>query len=220
VLAITQLSRLPVPLCIGLFVSWLITWKAARYGYKYHLSIKLTAVVMLAHGIVITGIGYLMWPRVTVSPAHVSFQGYENETFNFSVRNGRGDDVYEVHIPFLIGYNKHFQDKLSVKVTPNGDPSQDPLRNKYFYCFGYKGDGDVRKVQPNEREVLIVNIPHMAPYSSGSFSVTYSGGEKFETRAGTSDFIEEPYSYSPSQGTVDVRGDYRICKVNMSAVRP
>jgi hypothetical protein len=113
-------------------------------------------------------------------------------------------------IPFLIGYNKHLQDKLSAMVAPGGDPPQ-RIHDDYNYCFGEKGD--VRKVLPNEREVLIVRIGHLAPYGVGSFSIPYAGGEKLEAKSGTPNFIAEPYSYSPMQATVGVRGDYRICKV-------
>ena len=157
--------------------------------------------------------GWFWWQRITVSPARVSFEGYPNETFNFSVRNGRSDGVYDVQIPFPIGHGKHFEDKFSAKVAPNGDPPQ-RLYFDYNYCFGEKGDGDVQKILPNEREVLIVRITHLVPYGVGNFSITYTGGEKISTSAGEPSFANEPYSYSPMQGTLPaVRGDYRICKV-------
>ena len=143
--------------------------------------------------------GWWVWPRITVSPTRISFAGYPNETFNFSVRNQRADDVYDVQIPFLIGYNKHLDDKLSVKVASNGDPPQ-RLYDDYNYCFGV--GKDIKKVMPHEREVLIVRIRHLPPFGIGSFSITYAGGEKFETKSGTPNFISEPYSYSPMQGTV------------------
>jgi hypothetical protein len=163
-------------------------------------------------------IAYQAWPRLTISPSKVSFQGYPNETFNFSARNGRSDDVYDVQIPFLIGYNKHFEDKLSARVVSNGDPPQ-AINIDYNYCFGTKGDGDVRHVQKNEREVLIVRITHIVPYGSGGFTITYAGGEKLDLKYGPPTFAGEPFSYSPTQGTFDVRGDYRICKVAVHANR-
>lgn len=202
--------RLPVVIVCVLTLLWLASWQMARDGYRYRLPIKWAVALMLAHGIIIATMGYWIWPRITVSPKHVSFQGYPNETFNFSVRNGRADDVYDVQIPFLIGYNKHFQDKISAKVEPNGDPPQ-RMYDDYNYCFG-KGP-DVHKILPNEREVLIVRIRHLAPYGSGSFSITFAGGGNFDTGPGTPNFISEPYSYSPQQATVGVRGDYRICKM-------
>ena len=140
--------------------------------------------------------------------------GYPNETFNFSVRNGRSDDVYDVQIPFLIGYGKNFEDKFSVKVMPNGDPPQ-RVYVRYNYCFGKKGDGVVSHVPPNEREVLIVHFTHLPAYGYGIFSITYSGGEKLDTQSGSTTFDSEPTSYSVSQGTTGVRGDYRICKFAM-----
>jgi hypothetical protein len=207
--------RLPLVIVAVLVVLWLASWRMARDGYKYHLAGKWTVLVMLVHGSVFAGMGYWIWPRITVSPQHVSFQGYPNETFNFSVRNGRADDIYDVQVPFLIGYNKHFEDKLSAKVVPNGDPPQ-RIHVDYNYCFGEKGDGIVSHVQKNEREVLIVRITHLAPYSSGGFSITYEGGEKFDAKSETPNFIREPYSYSAMQGTFGVRGDYRICKYAVS----
>jgi hypothetical protein len=203
--------RLPIVIATALTVLWLASWRMARDGYKYHLPAKWSVLVMLIHGSIFATMGYWIWPRITVSPAHVSFYGFTNETFNFSVRNGRADDVYDVQIPFLIGHNKHFEDKLSAKVMPNGDPPQ-RIYDDYNYCFGVKGDGVISHVQKNEREVLIVRITHLSPYGSGSFSVTYAGGDKFDTKPETPNFIGEPYSYSPLQGTVGVRGDYRICK--------
>jgi hypothetical protein len=154
-------------------------------------------------------VAYSVWPKITVSPGHVAFAGYPDETFNFSVKNDRPDDVYDVQIPFPIGQDKHFDDKLSAKVSPNGDPPQ-RLYDDYNYCYGV--GGDVKKVTPHEQEVFIVRIRHLPPSGIGSFSITYKGGEKFETKPGTPNFIAEPYSYSPMQGTVGVRGDYRICK--------
>ncbi len=201
--------RLPIWIVVALVVIWLASWRMARYGYKYRLSAKWTSCVMLVHGGLLALLGYWVWPQITVSPKRIPFGGYPNETFNFSVRNGRADDVYDVQISFLIGYNKHFDDKLSAKVEPNGDPPQ-RMYDDYNYCYGKKGD--VSKVMPNEREVLIVRIRHLAPYASGSFAITYAGGERFETKPGTPNFIAEPYSYSPMQATVGVRGDYRICK--------
>src|SRR5260221_1764690 len=207
--------RLPVVIVMVLVVLWIASWRMARDGYKYRLSTKWVVVLMLFHGSVIASVGYWIWPRITVSPSQVSCLGYPNETFNFSVRNGRADDVYDVQIPFLIGYSKRFEDKLTAKVMPNGDPPQ-RIYDDYNYCFGIKGDGVVSDVQKNEQEVLIVRITHLAPYGSGSFSVTYAGGDKFDTKPETPNFIGEPYSYSPFQGTVGVRGDYRICKFALS----
>jgi hypothetical protein len=170
---------------------------------------------MLLHVAIVTGIGYAVWPRITVSPPRFSFRGYPNETVNFSVRNERGDDVYDVQIPFLIGYNKHLDAKLSAKVMPSNEPSQ-PLHDDYTYCYGKKGN--VQKVLPNEQEVLVVRIEHQPPSGIGTFTITYAGGEGFATKPGAPSFVSEPYSYSPTQGTVGVRGDYRICKFVMSKV--
>lgn len=207
--------RLPLAIVVSLSVIWFVSWKVARDGYKYRLAIKWTVVLILVHGAVLAALGYFIWPKISVSPVRVSFMGYQNETFNFSVRNGRADDVYDVQIPFLIGYDKHFEDKLSAKVSWNGEPPQ-RVHDDYNYCFGRKGDGIGQHVQKNEREVLIVRLAHLAPYGSGSFSITYTGGDKFSTAPGRPDFIDEPYSYSPVQGTVGVRGDYRVCKYVIS----
>jgi hypothetical protein len=208
--------RLPVVIATVLVALWFASWRMARDGYKYHLSIKWAVVLMLVHGIIIAAMGYWIWPRITVGPSRVSFSGYPNETFNFSVRNGRADDVYDVQIPFFIGRNKHFDDKLSAKVIGNVEPSG-PFRDDYNYCYGVKDDGVVSRVQKNEQEVLIVRIPHLVPYSSGAFSITYAGGDKLPGIVpGAPNFIGEPYSYSPNSGTVGVRGDYRICKFVMS----
>ncbi len=201
--------RLPIAIGLALGVIWLASWPMARYGYKYKLSTKWSIAIMGAHGLVLAILGYWVWPRITISPSKISFAGYQNETFSFSVRNGRADDLYDVQIPFLIGYNKHLDDKLSAKVTSNGDPPQ-RVYDDYNYCYG-KGP-DVHKVLPNEQEVLIVRIRHLAPFQGGSFSITYTGGEKIEAKSGTPNFIAEPYSYSPMQATMGVRGDYRICK--------
>lgn len=210
------LTRVPWVIVAILFVLWIASWPMARHGYKYDLRIKWVAALMLFHGSVFATVGYFVWPRITVNPKRVSFRGYPNETFNFSVRNGRADDVYDVQIPFFIGRNKHFEDKLSAKVIGNVEPSG-PFRNDYNYCYGVKGDGVVSHVQKNEQEVLIVRIPHLVPYGSGAFSITYTGGDRLpDIVAGAPDFIGEPYSYSPNSGTVDVRGDYRICKFVMS----
>ena len=207
--------RLPLWIGAALAIIWLASWRMARFGYKYRLSVKWAACIMLAHGGVLAVLGYYVWPRITVSPSRISFAGYPNETFNFSVRNGRSDDIYDVQIPFLIGYNKRFEDKLSAKVIPNGDPPQ-RVYDDYNYCFGKKGDGDVRNVQKNEREVLVVRIGHLSPFGVGSFSITYTGGEKFDVKSQTPNFIDEPYSYSSMQATIGVRGDYRICKYAIS----
>lgn len=164
---------------------------------------------MLIHGSVLTVLAYFVWPTITVNPGRVTFQGYPSETFNFSVRNGRADDIYDVQIPFLVGYGKHLDEKLSAKVEPNGDPPQ-PLYDDYNYCYGKKGE--ISKVMPNEREVLVVRIRHLPPFGSGGFSITYAGGDKFEAKSQAPNFVAEPSSYSPMQGTVGVRGDFRICK--------
>src|ERR1700728_3897758 len=145
------IPRLPFWIAGALAVIWLVSWPMARHGYVYGLAIKWTIGIMLIHGIVLAILGYSVWPRITISPTRVAFRGYPNETFNFSVRNGRSDDVYDVQIPFLIGYNKHLDDKFSAKVTPNGDPPQ-RMYDDYNYCFGKKGD--VSKVLKDEREVL------------------------------------------------------------------
>jgi hypothetical protein len=203
----------PTFIVVSLIVVFLVGIQAARYGYVDRPSRRTLAIILLGHAVVLALFGWWVWPIITVSPSHISFAGYPNETFNFSIRNGRADDVYDVQIPFLIGYNKHLEDKLSAKVAPNGDPPQ-RIYDDYNYCFGKKGD--VSKVLPNEREVLIVRIGHLAPYAVGSFSIMYAGGEKLEAKSGTLNFITEPYSYSSMQATMGVRGDYRICKYVIS----
>ena len=214
VMALTPsiVPRLPIFILVVLSVLWIASWRMARDGYKYHLHIAWAVVLMCVHGTIITAMGYWIWPRITVSPTQVSFQGYPGETFNFSVRNGRADDVYDVQIPFVIGYGKHLDSKFSAKVMPNGDPPH-RIYGDYNYCYG-KGP-DVHKILPNEQEVLIVNISHMTAYGSGSFSITYAGGEKLQTKSGSPTFVSEPTSYSDLQGTMGVRGDYRICRFNL-----
>lgn len=210
------LPRIPVVIAVALVVLWFASWPMARSGYKHRAPMTWVLFIMLGHGSILVLVGYWVWPRITISPSRVSFLGYPNETFNFSVRNGRADDVYDVQIPFFIGRNKHFENKLSARVLGNVEPSG-PFRDDYNYCFGVKGDGVVSHVQKNEQEVLIVRLPHLVPYGSGAFSITYAGGDKLpDITAGTVSFIEEPYSYSPDSGTVGVRGDYRICKFVMS----
>lgn len=202
--------RIPLAIGIALFVIWLASWRMARDGYKFRLSRKWAACVMLAHGGALALVGYLVWPGITVSPARISFAGYPNETFNFSVKNGRSDDIYDVQIPFLIGYGKHFEDKLSAKVVSNGDPPQ-RVYDDYNYCFGKSGD--LHKVLPNEREVLIVRIRHLPPFGVGGFAITYTGGNRFDAvLSETPNFVSKPSSYSPNQFSVGVRGNYRICK--------
>lgn len=204
------IPRIPLAIGIALLVIWLASWRMARDGYKYRLATKWAACVMLAQGGILAFVGYMVWPGISVSPSRVSFEGYPNETFSFSVKNGRSDDIYDVQIPFLIGYGKHFQDKLSAKVFSNGDPPQ-RVYDDYNYCFGKSGD--VHKVLPNEREVLIVRIRHLPPFGIGDFSITYTGGDNFAMRLFESpSFVSEPSSYSLNQFTVGVRGSYRICK--------
>ena len=205
------IPRLPLWIAAALVVIWLVSWPMARDGYKYGVATKWAIGIMLVHGLVLVALGYFVWPRITVGPTQVWFRGYPNETFNFSVRNGRSDDVYDVQIPFLIGYSRHLEDDFSAKVMPNGDPPQ-RIYDDYNYCFGKKGDGNVHHVQKNEREVLIVRIRHLPPFGFTSFSVTYAGGPEVRTEPGRPDFISEPYSYSSMQSTMGVRGDYRICK--------
>jgi hypothetical protein len=193
--------RSPMFIVAALIIVFLVGIQAARYGYVDRPSRRTLAIILLGHTVAIALFGWWIWPRITVNPTRISFAGYPNETFNFSVRNERADDIYDVQIPFLIGYNKHLQDKLSAKVASNGDLPQ-RIYDDYNYCFGEKGD--VSKVLPNEREVLIVRVGHLAPHAVGSFSITYTGGEKLETKYGTPNFIAEPYSYSPMQATVTV----------------
>jgi hypothetical protein len=185
----------------------------ARYGYVYNLPLRWSLAIFLLHGAALAALGYRVWPSITVSPRQVLFQGFPDETFNFSVTNGRADDVYDVQIPLNVGNGRHLDSKLSAKVTPNGDPSE-PMREDCSYCYGIKGD--VTQVMPSEREVLIVKVKHLAPQETRSFSVTYTGGDGFEAKSGVPNFISTPYSYSPLQGTMDVRGDYRICKFLIS----
>jgi hypothetical protein len=154
-------------------------------------------------------LGYFIWPTISVSPKHVAFAGYPNETFNFSARNGTAEDVYDVQIPFFIGTDKHFEDKISAKVLLNGEPPH-RMYDDYHYCYG-EGD-DVHKVLPHEREVFIVRIEHLAPSGIGNFSITYAGGDKFVTQPGRASYLSEPYSYSDMEGTIAIRGGYRICK--------
>ena len=205
--------RTPTFIVVSLVVVFLVGIQAARYGYVDRPGRRILALILLGHALAIALFGWWVWPRITISPSKLSFAGYQNETFSFSIRNGRADDVYDVQIPFSIGYNKHLDDKFSAKVTSNGDPPQ-RIYDDYNYCYG-KGP-DVHKVLPNEREVLIVRIRHLAPFQGGSFSITYTGGEKVEAKSGTPSFLAEPYSYSPMQATMGVRGDYRICKFAIS----
>ena len=164
--------------------------------------------------------GSYWWQRIAVTPEQVSFQGYPDETFNFSVRNGRSYDVYDVQIPFLIGYARHLDAKLSAKVEGESEPSS-AIHVLYNYCYGTKGDGIGSHVMPNEREVLIVRVAHLVPAASENFTVTYTGGEKFVAKLlEAPTFAEEPTSYSPTQTTVGVRGDYRVCKFAMHADQP
>lgn len=202
----------PVLIVEALAVVFVVGIQAARFGYVDKPSKRTLSLILVAHAALLTFLGWVLWPQIIISPERVSFAGYAGETFNFSVRNGRADDVYDVQIPFLIGYGKHYDSKFSVKVMPNGDPPQ-RIYGDSNYCYG-KGP-DVHKILPNEQEVLIVNVTHIPPYGSRSFSITYGGGESIQTKAGHSTFLSEPRSYSDWQGTMGVRGDFRICRYDM-----
>lgn len=134
--------KTPLAIVLALTAVFVAGIPAARYGYLDRPSKTALALILIVQGLAIAFVGFIAWPRITVSPGRVSFRGYPNETFDFSVRNGRSDDVYDLQIPFLIGYNKHLQDKLSAKVVPNNDP-QEAISDDYNYCFGKKGDGVV-----------------------------------------------------------------------------
>jgi hypothetical protein len=207
------LPRTGTWICADLSVAVLVSLYCVWHCWGFHPTPAKRLGFLILHIGVASAVAYIVWPRITVSPNHITFAGYPNETFNFSVKNERSDDVYDVQIPFLIGRDRHFEGKLSAKVSPNGDPPQ-RLYDDYNYCYG-AGD-DVRKVMPHEQEVLIVRVRHLPPSGIGGFSITYSGGEKFATKSGTPNFISEPYSYSSVQGTVGVRGNYRICKYVIS----
>lgn len=202
------IADLSLAFALSLYCVWhcwsLPVTLSKRVGF---LILHLGAVSLLA---------YFVWPRIVVSPSRIAFAGYSGETFNLSVRNERSDDVYDVQIPFHIGHDKHFEDKLSAKIVSDGEPPE-AITNDYDYCYG-KGK-DVHKIMPHEQEVFIVRIRHIAPSESRVFSITYAGGEKLETKAEESSFLSEPYSYSTSQGTFGVRGDYRIRKFSMHADR-
>ena len=133
-------SGLSTAECFGRFIAALILWGAVVGGYTAQF-----------------------WPPppITVNPEHVTFNGYPDETFNFSVRNGRSEDVYDVQIPFLIGYGKHFDDKFSVKVMPNSDPPQ-RIYIRYNYCYGVKGDGVVSHVQA--KRARSADCSHHSPF--------------------------------------------------------
>jgi hypothetical protein len=163
--------------------------------------------------------GYCWWQGINVSPGRANFRGFSSETINFSVRNNQSDDAYDVQVPFLVGYGKHFEDKLSVKVIPTGEPSS-LIHVDYNYCFGEKGDGIVSHVMPNEREILIAKLEHIPPSVSRTFTVTYTGGEPLSMKLLSPDSADEPNSYSLNQGTFGVRGDFRICKFAVHADKP
>lgn len=203
------LPRTGVWISTDLSVAVLFSLYCVWYCWGFHATTARRLGFLIIHIGVASGIAYAVWPRITISPDRVIFAGYPDETFNFSVKNNRSDDVYDVQIPFPIGHDKHFEDKLSAKVWPNGDPPQ-RIYDDYNYCYGV--GKDVKKIMPHEREVFIVRIRHLAPFGIGRFSIAYAGGEKFETKAGTPNFISEPYSYSSMQSTIGVRGNYRICK--------
>jgi hypothetical protein len=207
------LPKYPGILIVCAVVAFAASIPVAQTGYIDRAPKEAWLPILSAHAVAIALLFWLIWPAITVSPRRVSFAGYPNETFNFSVRNGRVDDVYDVQVPFLIGYNKHLDGKISAKVGPTGDPAQ-RIYDDYNYCYG-KGK-DVHKILPNEQEVLVVRIGHLPPSGSANFAVTYAGGDKFVTKAGRPNFLSEPYSYSPMQGTIGVRGDYRICKYVLS----
>ena len=163
-------------------------------------------------------LGWIVWPHIRVSPANVTFAGFQNETFNFSVRNETDDDVYDVQIPFFLETHDHLDSKFSAKVIPNGEPAP-RIFGDYNYCYGKRSD--IHKVLPNEQEALVVHVSHITPMGNRSFSVTYTGGEKLEANAERPTFILTPYSYSDTQGTIGVRGNFRACKfvsANESAV--
>src|SRR5579863_3988102 len=65
--------RLPLFIVTVLIALWLASWRMARDGYKCHLSIKWVVVLMLVHGRILATMGYFIWPKITISPAHVSF---------------------------------------------------------------------------------------------------------------------------------------------------
>jgi hypothetical protein len=195
-----------IVLVIDLFFLSYLSWVC--FGLE---ATKLKRAAFFACSLLLTvAMGYLAWPSTTVSPKKVRFAGFPNETFNFSVRNGRDEDIYNVEIPFLIGYNKHLDAKFSAMVMPSGEPSQ-PLHSDYYYCYGKRGVVD--KVVPNEQEVLVIKIEHLPPSGMRTFTITYAGGEKLDTKPGHPIFSYVPNSYSPTQGTIDIRGDYRICKI-------
>jgi hypothetical protein len=198
-----------VTLVIVLLIVFCVSVPMARYGYVYAAKWYFWIPILVAHGIILSAIGWWRWPRIKVSPAKVAFAGFQGETFNFSVRNETNDDVYDVQIPFLLQTHNHLDSKFSAKVLPNGEPSPH-IFGDYNYCYG-KGN-DIHKVLANEQEVLVVHVSHITSMGTRSFSVSYAGGEKLEAKAETPSFILTPYSFSEMQGTIGVRGDYRACK--------
>lgn len=210
----SMVPKSPAYIMVALIVVFAVGIQAARYGYVDKPSPRTLAAILAAHALALFLFGWLIRPQIRISPQHVLFQGFPNETLDFSVKNERDDDVYDIQIPFLIGYGRHLDDKFSAKILVGGDVSRRFIA-PYNYCYG-KGK-DIHKVMPKEQEVFVVTINHLAPSGIGSFTITYAGGDKIETKPGVPDFLSEPYSYSDTQGTIGIRGDYRTCKMIVAA---
>lgn len=140
-------------------------------------------------------LGWTVWPRIKVSPSHISFSGIPQERFYLSAKNDTDSDAYLVTVPIRVA--KGLDGKISADFTlPRKETAVAAMQ--YAYCIG-KDDFDY----------LIINFPHLKPGEAQPFTVSYSGGSSFTAVPKKVVSIPEPIATNDGMGRFGTGGiDY------------
>ena len=187
-------------LIAALVIVFIVSIPLARNGYIYAARWRVWAPILVGHIVVLSAIGWLRWPAIRASPTTITFQGMQQETYDFTLRNATDSDAYLVRVPFLVPNG--LDGRIEPHVAKDEMDAALPLE-EYGYCYSNNG-----------KEYLVVEIPTLLSHEAKRFSLVYIGGRRATAKVGAITSTNEQPPHSPSMQVGGIIGDYRVCHIH------
>jgi hypothetical protein len=152
---------------LGAVIVFACSIPAALSGYRYKARWYLFVPIMIGHAALLCLVSWIIWPKITVSPARMTY-GQAYDAFSFQVKNQTSGDVDNV-IPIMRIEGSSDLHDWQIRVD-------NPTTLKYFGMVNVPGI--VCEDEVKGGYVLFPIIPQIDSGQESRFVVTYTGNSK------------------------------------------
>jgi hypothetical protein len=194
----------PIFIIGGLLFAFLLLWHPAWSSWGLE-SKKWRFLFLPIQAIFFIAFGYVIWPRLVITPASVHFVANTSQQYDFAITNQTENDAYEISVPidvqgqpednFSLYLWPSVEDRRSVSLAPEN-------ANEYSYCL-----------DKSNKPFILANVTHLEPHQVQRLTLIHKAGPSLIAKVGTPLKLDTPMAYDKhvnADGTLSETGGFYV----------